>query len=463
MALETKSTRMGKEPIASLLFKLSGPAIIGMIIQALYNIVDSIYVGRLSTEALSALSVSFPVQIFLIAVGVGTGVGTSSLISRLLGRGDKERANNVAEHVFFIAIIYGVVVGLVGIFFAENVIRIFTNEPVLIDLGYQYIKIILTGSMAIFIPATFNYILRGEGNTFVPMLTMIIGAVLNMILDPFLIFGIGPFPQLGVAGAAYATVFSRIIGGIFIIYVLFSDKNEITLRLRDFTYDFQIIKEIYQIGIPAMANRLLFSASMVFINLILGAFNPTAIAVMGLIFRMQSFFLMMVFGLTQGYLPLVGYNYGHNKPRRMKKTILIGNAAALSFGAIGFIIFQLFPEFIIRLFNNDPELLEIGVTALKRVSLSYFFLVLNIMGVATFQAVGKGMPSFILTFLRQAVLLVPGMYLLGQVFGLGATWFSFPLAESISFIIMITWLTTSIKDSMNRMQKADPDQSRIKT
>ncbi len=454
MALESKSARMGEEPILKLLFKLSAPAIAGMIIQALYNIVDSIYVGRLSTDALSALSISFPVQMFLIAVGVGTGVGTSSLISRLLGKGDKCRANNVAEHVFFIAIIYGILGGLLGIFFSENIIRLFTDDPVLIDLGYQYINIILTGSIAIFIPATFNYILRGEGNTFVPMLTMIIGAVLNMIIDPFLIFGLGPFPQLGVAGAAYATVFSRIIGGIFIIFVLFSDKNELTLSLEDFEFDFQIIKEIYNIGIPAMANRLLFSVSIVFINLILGAFNSTAIAVMGLIFRMQSFFLMMVFGLTQGYLPIVGYNFGHNNPERMKKTILVGNAAALSFGVIGFIVFQLFPGAIIKLFNSDPKLLNIGVGALRRVSLSYFFMVLNIIGVATFQAVGKGMPSFAITFLRQAILLVPGMYLLGEFFGLDAVWLSFPIAESVSFVIMIFWLIVSIKKSMSRMRKA---------
>jgi putative MATE family efflux protein len=454
MALKSKSARMGREPILKLLFKLSVPAIIGMIIQALYNIVDSIYVGRLSTDALSALSISFPVQMFLIAVGVGTGVGTSSLISRLLGRGEKCRANNVAEHVFFIAIIYGLLGGLIGIFFSDNIIKLFTDDPVLIDLGYQYINIILTGSIAIFIPATFNYILRGEGNTFLPMLTMIIGAVLNMIIDPFLIFGLGPFPQLGVAGAAYATVFSRIIGGIFIIFVLFSDKNELTLRLEDFEFDFQIIKEIYNVGIPAMANRLLFSVSIVFINLILGAFSSTAIAVMGLIFRMQSFFLMMVFGLTQGYLPLVGYNYGHNNPKRMKKTILIGSSTALAFGSLGFIVFQLFPETIISLFNSDPKLLSIGVEALKRVSLSYFFMVLNIIGVATFQALGKGMPSFAITFLRQAILLVPGMYILGQVSGLDATWFAFPMAESISFVILAVWLSYVIKKSAAEMRES---------
>ncbi|MGM0445379.1 MAG: MATE family efflux transporter [Bacillota bacterium] len=461
MALATKSERMGKEKIGRLLFKLSAPAIVGMLIQALYNIVDSIYVGRLSTEALSALSVSFPIQMFLISIGVGTGVGTSSLISRLLGQGNKKRANNVAEHVFFIAILYGIVVGIIGIFFTENIINIFTNDPVLIDLGQRYIRIILIGSMAIFIPATFNYILRGEGNTFIPMLTMIIGAVLNMILDPLLIFGIGFFPRLGVAGAAYATVFSRIVGGIFIIFVLFSDKNELTLDLKDFKFDFQIIKEIYQVGLPAMINRLLFSTAMVFINLILGAFNSTAIAVMGIIFRMQSFFLMMVFGLNQGYLPIVGYNYGHNNPERMKKTILLGNGAALFFGLIGFIIFQLFPEQMIRLFNSDPKLIDIGVTALKRVSISYFFMVLNITGVATFQAIGKGMPSLVITFLRQAIFLVPGMYLLGQFFGLEATWLSFPLAESISFVILIIWLTFTLKEAMYKMRERKPNKSSI--
>jgi|AntRauTorcE11897_2_1112592.scaffolds.fasta_scaffold02591_7 putative MATE family efflux protein len=461
MALATKSERMGTEKIGKLLFRLSAPAIIGMLIQALYNIVDSIYVGRLSTEALSALSVSFPIQMFLISIGVGTGVGTSSLISRLLGQGNKKRANNVAEHVFFIAILYGIVLGIIGMFFTENIINIFTSDPVLIDLGQRYIRIILVGSMAIFIPATFNYILRGEGNTFIPMLTMVIGAVLNMILDPLLIFGIGFFPKLGVAGAAYATVFSRIIGGIFIIFILFSDKNEITLNLKDFKFDFQIIKEIYQVGLPAMVNRLLFSTAMVFINLILGAFNSTAIAVMGIIFRMQSFFLMMVFGLNQGYLPIVGYNYGHNNPERMKNTILLGNGTALFFGLIGFTIFQLFPEVMLKLFNSDPKLIEIGVPALKRVSTSYFFMVLNITGVATFQAIGKGMPSLVITFLRQAIFLVPGMYLLGQFFGLEATWLSFPLAESISFIILIIWLTFTLKEAMYKMRERKPNNDSV--
>jgi putative MATE family efflux protein len=437
MALTKKSDRLGEEKISTLLVKLSVPAIVGMLLQALYNIIDSIYIGKLSTEALSALGLAFPVQMILIALGVGTGVGASSLISRLLGRGKSKQANNAAEHVFIIAIIYGIVGGMVGFFFTDNIVRLFTSDPQLMELTSQYLRVILTGSLAVFLPATLNYILRGEGNTFLPMLTMIIGAGLNIILDPFLIFGLWFFPKLGVAGAAYATIFSRFVGGIFIILVLLSDKNEIELKLKEFKPDLQIIKEIYRVGLPAVVNRLLFSGAMIIINKILGQFNTTAIGVMGVIFRLQSFFLMAVFGLNQGYLPLVGYNYGHGKPARMKRTMMLGTATAFSLGLLGLVVFQAFPKFLLTRFNSNPEFLRIGVFAVRRVSISYLFMVLNIIGVATFQAIGRGLPSLLVTILRQAILLLPSMYLLGEAYGLNATWFAFPIAEGITFLIMI--------------------------
>jgi len=452
MKARKKSDRLGKEKISSLLIKLSAPAIVGMLIQALYNIIDSIYVGRIGTDSLSALSLSFPVQMILISLGVGTGVGASSLISRLLGKGNSDRASNAAEHVFFIAIIYGIVVGLAGFFLSDDIVRMFTSDPVLINLAQKYIRIIMIGSIAIFAPTTFNYILRGEGNTFLPMMTMVIGAVINIILDPFMIFGIGFFPELGIKGAAIATITSRMIGGIFITFILFSEKNELSLKLKDFVFDWEIIKEIYQVGLPAVVNRLIFSFAVMFINKILGNFNSTAIAVMGIIFRLQSFFLMAVFGLNQGYLPLVGYNYGYNKPERLKRTVLLGGATALSFGTIGFIVFYFFPEFLLNLFNNDPKLMAIGVPAFKTVSLSYFFMVLNIIGVATFQAIGQGVPSLIVTFLRQAVFLVPGMFLISHFFGLEASWYAFPIAEFTAFIIMSSWLYKNIKTSMYEMK-----------
>ncbi|GAB6138215.1 MATE family efflux transporter [Halanaerobaculum tunisiense] len=452
MALANKSDRLGEEKISTLLIKLSIPAITGMIIQALYNIIDSIYIGRLSTEALSALSLCMPVQLIIISLGVGTGVGASSLISRLLGQGRNHRANNAAEHIFLITILYGIITGVVGFFFAQDIIRLFTDDPQLIKLAGQYIKVILTGSLAVYIPVTFNYILRGEGNTFVPMLTLLIGAILNIILDPFMIFGIGFFPQLGVAGAAYATVSSRLIGGIFITLVILSDKNEINLDLKEFNFDWSIIREIYQVGFPAMVNRILFSLALVAINKILGTFSTTAIAVMGIIFRLQSFFLMAVFGLNQGYLPLVGYNFGHNNPERMKRTIWLGSLAAFSFGIFGFLIFQIFPASLIKLFNNDPQLLNLGVPALKRVSIAYLFMTLNIVGAATFQAIGKGLPSLLVTFLRQIALLLPSMYFLGQLYGLNATWLAFLVAEGLTLVVMLIWQFSIVKKSLDQMK-----------
>ncbi|MFW6016085.1 MAG: MATE family efflux transporter, partial [bacterium] len=322
----------------------------------------------------------------------------------------------------------------------------------LINLAEQYIRVIMIGSIAIFLPTIFNYILRGEGNTFMPMLTMVIGGVINIILDPFLIFGLGPFPRLGIQGAAIATITARLIGGIFITLILFSDKNELKLKIKEFVFDWEIVKEIYQVGLPAVVNRLTFSVAVMFINKLLGTFNATAVAVMGVIFRLQSFFLMAVFGLNQGYLPLVGYNFGYNKPDRLKRTVLLGWGTALTFGIIGFIVFQFFPEFMLSLFNDDPKLLNIGIPALKRVSLSYFFMVLNIIGVATFQAIGQGLPSLIITILRQAIFLVPGMYLIGNYVGLNASWFAFPIAELLAFIIMTTWLYRNLKLSMAEMK-----------
>jgi putative MATE family efflux protein len=453
MKVNKNSSRLGEEAIIPLLLKLSIPAIIGMAVQALYNVVDSIYIGHLSTEALSALSLAFPIQMVLIAVGVGTGVGANSLISRLLGKGEEHKANNVAEHVVFTAIIYGIITAIIGIFFADDLIRIFTSSPNLIDMGTRYIRIIMIGSVAMFVPMIFNNILRGEGNTFIPMLTMLIGAVINMILDPLMIFGIGFFPSFGVEGAAYATVISRIISGTFITRIILSDKNQIQLKLEDFNFDLGIIKELYQVGFPAMVMQILASIMMAGMNVIVASYDTTAIAVVGIYFRLQSFVFMPVFGLGQGFMPIVGYNYGHNNPKRMKKTIISGMSIGFIFTMVGFIIFQLFPEGLIRLFNGNQELLEIGSTALRRISLAFPVIGISLIGATTFQSIGKGFPSLLLALLRQIVLLLPVMYWLGELYGLSALWFAFPVAEGVSFIILVFWLVSTLKDYFAKMRE----------
>ena len=447
------SKRMGTEPIVPLLFRLSIPSIIAMAIQALYNVVDSIYVGRLGTDPLSALSLSFPLQMIIIAIAVGTGVGTSSLISRLLGQGKRKQASNAAEHVILISLFYSVVMALIGYFLSDRLFVIFTNDPNLINLGTQYISIILMGSVALFFPMISNNILRGEGNTFVPMLVMIIGAVINIILDPFLIYGLWIFPRLGIQGAAIATVTARLLSGIFLIIMLFSDKNELKMNLKTFKFDFNVIFEIYRVGFPAMIMQFLASFMLAGMNRILGTFNSTAIAAAGIYFRLQSFVFMPVFGLNQGYMPIVGYNYGHNNPKRMMKTIKLAGLIAFVFTTAGFILFQSIPQLLISLFNSDPELIEIGTTALKRISIAFPIIGPAIIVSTTFQAMGKGLPSLFFSFLRQIIILLPLMYLLGQWYGLSELWYAFPISEVISIIPAAIWLKITLNSVTTKMEQ----------
>ncbi len=437
MSNKLKENRLGVEPILPLLIKLSIPSMISMSIQALYNVVDSIYVGRLSADALSSLSIAFPLQMILISISVGTGVGTSSLISRLLGQGKNEKASNAAEHVMLLSLFYGLIIGLVGYFFSDDLIRLLTDSPVLIGPATEYIRIIFMGSVFLFVPMLANNILRGEGNTFVPMISMLIGSIINIILDPFLIFGIGPFPMMGVAGAAYATVIGRAISGIYIVYKVLTNDKDLKLNLRAFKFNFKIIRDIYSVGFPAMVMQLLASVMVMGLNLIVGGYNEYAVAVVGVYFKLQSFVFMPVFGLNQGYMPIIGYNYGHNNPKRMKETLKYGLIVGFTITTLGFILFQTIPETLIKMFNSNEELVSIGVDALKTISLAFPIIGLSIVGSTTLQAVGRGFASMIVSFLRQIIVLLPVAYLLGKSGGLSWVWYSFPISEAISFVILI--------------------------
>lgn len=437
MSKQTNENRLGVEPILPLLIKLSIPSMLSMTIQALYNVVDSIYVGRLSTDALSALSLTFPLEMILISIAVGTGVGASSLISRRLGQGENRKASNAAEHVLLLSLIYGLIIGLVGLFFSRDLISLFSDNELLIQYGTEYIQVIFMGSVFLFVPMLANDILRGEGNTFVPMISMLIGSIINIILDPFLIFGIGPFPMLGVAGAAYATVFSRMISGIYIVYKVLNNDKDIKINLKRFKFNFAIIRDIYTVGLPAMIMQLLGSVMLGGLNIIVGSHNDYALAVVGIYFKLQSFVFMPIFGLNQGYMPIIGYNYGHNNPKRMKETMKYGLITGFVITTLGFILFQTMPELLIRLFNNDPELISIGVTALKTISLAFPIIGISIVSSTTFQAVGKGIISMIISFLRQIIVLLPVAYLLGRFGELRHVWYAFPISEAISFIFLI--------------------------
>jgi putative MATE family efflux protein len=444
---------MGTEPILPLLFKLAVPSILSMFIQSMYNVVDSIFVARLSEDALAALSLAFPIQMAQIAVAVGTGVGASSLISRSLGRGNRQDAEKAASHVLLLAIVYGAISAFIGVFLSEQLIGIFTDDPLLIDYGTRYIWIILVGAMAMYIPMIANSILRGEGNTFIPMVTMLIGAIMNIILDPLFIFGYGVFPRMEIEGAAVATVLSRIISGSFIVYMLFKGENQVKVSFRNFEFDFSVIKDIYQVGFPAVLMQVLASVMVGGLNTILDGYSSTAIAAMGIYFRLQSFVFMPVFGLNQGYLPIVGYNFGYNNSKRVKEAMKAGFLTGFAFTLLGFVIFQLFPKQLILLFGDSPELLEIGVKALRTISLAFPVIGPAIVGGTTFQAVGKGMPSLILSFSRQILILLPLAFLLGRIGGLDLLWYAFPIAELIAVAWMAVWLKSTMKMVFRIMER----------
>lgn len=450
-----KENRLGVEPILPLLIKLSIPSILSMMIQALYNVVDSIYVGQYSKIGLSALSLAFPLQIILISVAVGTGVGASSLISRLLGRGEKRQASNAAEHVLLLSIVYGFVIGIIGIFFSRDLISIFTDDPQLIDLATEYISIIFKGSIFLFVPMLANNILRGEGNTFVPMVSMLIGSIINVVLDPFLIFGIGFFPELGVAGAAYATVFSRFISGIYIVYQVLNNKGDLQLDFKKFKFDFSILKDVYSVGFPAMVMQSLGSFTVGGLNIIVGSYNLDALAVVGMYFRLQSFVFMPVFGLNQGFMPIVGYNYGHNNIERMKSAIKYALVTGFVITTLGFILFQTIPGSLVRMFNDDPDLVRIGVDALKIISISFPIVGIAIVGATAFQAIGRGFISLSLSFLRQIIILLPLAYFLGRAGGLDYVWYSFPISEAISFVFMFILFKKTFSAVFKRMEECE--------
>lgn len=451
---QTNENRLGTEPILPLLIKLSIPSIFSMTIQALYNVVDSIYVGRYSVNGLSALSLAFPLEMFLISIAVGTGVGGSSLISRLLGKRKTEKASRVAEHVLLLSVLYGIIVAIIGIFFSRDLISLFTDDQALIQMATDYVRIMFIGSTFLFVPILSSDILRGEGNTVVPMVAMLIGAIINIALDPFLIFGKGPFPELGAAGAAYATVFSRFVSGIYIIYMVLNNDKDIKVDRKEFKFNFKIIKDIYKVGLPAMIMQFLGSFMVAGLNLIVGSYNNDAIAVIGIYFKLQSFIFMPIFGLNQGYMPIVGYNYGFNKPDRMKEAIKYGLLTAFVITTFGFLLFQFIPVTLVSLFNDDPKLIKLGVHALKTISLAFPIIGIAIVASTTFQAVGKGFISLIISFLRQIIILLPAAYMLGKVGGLDYIWYAFPISELISGVVLaILFITVFSKIFQNMTER----------
>ena len=437
---EPKENKMGIMPIYRLIISMSIPMMISMLIQALYNIVDAMYVSQLGENALTAVSLAFPVQNLMIAAGTGTGVGVNSLLSRSLGEKNKDRVDKTAINGIFLIFLSSILFFLSGIFFARTFFESQTNIMEIIEYGNDYLSIVTMFSFFAMGQVIFGRLLQSTGKTFYSMISQAFGAIVNIILDPIMIFGLFGFPRLEVAGAAIATVIGQAMAMTLAIIFNITLNKEIAFRLKGFRPDGEIIKKIYIVGIPTIIMISIGSIMTYGINRILLSFTPTATAVFGAYFKLQSFVFMPIFGLNNGVVPIVSYNYGARKKQRIIETIKLSIKYAVSIMLVGFVIFQLFPEKLLSIFNASPDMIEIGVPALRIISLSFIFAGFCIVSGSIFQGLGSGIPSMTVSLARQLAALLPLAYLLSRIGGLKAVWWAFPLAEIVAVILISIFL-----------------------
>lgn len=434
-----KVNKMGEMPIGKLILDMSWPAILSMFIQAFYNVVDSFFVSQISEQALAAVTYIFPVQMLLISVAVGTGVGINSLISRRLGAKRFEEADMAACHGYRLSFFNWILFALIGVFLSGPMMNIMSDTPYIIESGTKYMFIITVFSMFALVQITTEKILQATGNMKLPMICSITGAVTNIVMDPVLIFGMGPFPEMGVTGAAVATVLGQFISMCLGQVVLFKGKHPVHVRLFGWKMQGRIIKDIYAVGAPAILMQSIASIMQFGMNIILGSINETAVAVLGVYGRLQSFIFMPVFGLNQGVLPIMGYNYGARDRKRLMETFRKGFMIAFIIMAVGLVIFQLFPKELLSVFNsqNSQDMYDIGIPALKTISLCFLPASFGIMSSSIFQAIGHGFMSLWGSLLRQLVGILPLAWILAAISGLDLVWYSFPLAEIIGSVYFV--------------------------
>jgi MATE efflux family protein len=428
---EKKENRMGVMPVGKLLFAMSTPMVISFLVQSLYNIVDSIFVARYSPDALAAVSLAYPIQILMIAVSVGTGVGVNALLSRSLGEGKKKKAKLTADNAILLGILASIMFALFGVLCTKLFFDSQTKSESIRQLGYSYLSVVTIFSFGLMLEVTFERILQSTGKTVFNMITQSVGAIINIILDPILIFGFFGAPKLGIAGAAIATVAGQIIAMIlsFIFNMKYNEDVDIKFGTHIFIPDFGIIKQIYKVGIPSIAMQAMSTLMILGLNKILVTYSDMAVNVLGIYYKLQSFVFMPIFGLNNGMTPIVAFNYGAKNKDRIVKVLKYSFIASIVIMVIGTAIFWLFPKELMMLFNPNEEMMKLGIPALRICSLCFILAAFDVMAIATFQSLGNGMYALYASFLRQLVLILPFAYALSKISGLGAVWYSIPLAE----------------------------------
>lgn len=448
-----QENKMGVMPVNRLILTMSLPMILSMLVQALYNIVDSMFVSRLSENALTAVSLAFPAQNLMIAVATGTGVGVNAALSRSLGERNFDRANKIADHAVFLAIASYAVFAVLGLFFSRQFFLWQTDIEEIVDQGTDYLRICTLFSFGLFLEIACERLLQSTGKTIYSMYTQGLGAIINIIFDPIMIFGLFGFPKMGVAGAAAATVFGQILAAVLGIFLNKTRNQEIHVSFRGFRPNSEIIRHIYSVGIPSIIMSSIGSVMTFGMNKILIGFTSTATAVFGVYFKLQSFVFMPVFGLNNGTVPIIAYNYGAAKPDRILKTLKLAICYAVGIMLIGFAVFQLLPDKLLLIFEASENMLNIGVPALRTISVSFLFAGYCIVCSSMFQALGHGLLSLLVSVFRQLLVLLPSAFLLSKIGGLDLVWYSFPIAEICSIFFSTYFLRHVYKKEIEPLKR----------
>lgn len=449
-----RENKMGVMPVGALLAGMAIPMMVSMLFQALYNVVDSIFVAKISQDALNAVSLAFPLQSLMIAVGGGTAVGMNALLSRSLGEKKQDVADHTANTGITLFVLSGIVFAVIGLLVSRPFFKVMTQNEAIVNYGATYTRICLGLSIGIFSQFCFERLLQSTGRTTIAMCTQLLGAAINMVLDPILIFGLLGLPRMEVAGAAIATVAGQLIAATCAIVANLKLNPDIHIRLNEILHPrAEIAKEIYRVGIPSIIMQSIGSVMTFGLNRILISFTEAATAVFGAYFKLQSFIFMPIFGLNNGMVPIVAYNYGAARMDRVKKTIKLTIITAMSIMFVGFLAFQLIPAQLLGLFSPSEEMLAVGPVALRTISYSFLLAGFCIIAGSVCQAIGNPMYSLIVSVCRQLVVLLPAAWLLAQTGKLDLVWLSFPIAELMSVTLSTIFLRRTLRAAEQRTQE----------
>lgn len=450
-----EENKMGVMPVNGLIISMSLPIMASMLVQALYNIVDSIFVAKINENALTAVSMAFPIQNLMIAVGVGTAVGVNALLARSLGEKDFKKVNKIAENAVFLTVLSYLLFLIIGVFFVDLFYRSQTDIEEIVRYGKEYLTVCCCFSFGVFTQVMFERLLQATGKTIYSMITQGVGAIVNIILDPIMIFGLFGFPKMGVTGAAAATVIGQIVAGILAVWMNHTRNHEVRIQMKGFRPELPVIGQIYGIGVPSIIMQAIGSVMTYGMNRILISFTSTATAVFGVYFKLQSFVFMPVFGLNNGVIPIVAYNYGAKNTERVISAIRYSIAYAMSIMVAGLLVFQILPGPLLKLFNASEMMMEIGIPALRIISMSFLLAGFCIACGSVFQALGCSVYSMYVSVARQLVVLLPAAWFLAKLGNVNLVWWAIPIAELMSLAMTVYYMIRVIQKVISKIKRED--------